>query len=136
MTLNYEVPISRPSRTAFWIGWIISVLPVFAMVMSAAMKLAKVPAAVEGFKKFGYPEPLLMVLGIVELSCAVLYLIPSTAALGAILVTGYLGGAVATHARLSDPHFILPFLLGVLAWLGLFLRDRRVRALIPLRKTS
>jgi len=63
-------------------------------------------------------------------------LIPSTAALGAILVTGYLGGAVATHARLSDPHFILPFLLGVLAWLGLFLRDRRVRALIPSGKTS
>lgn len=136
MTLNYETPASRPSRAAFWIGWIISVLPVFAMVMSAFMKLSHGPAVVDGFKKFGYPEHLLTILGIVELSCAILYLIPPTAALGAILITGYLGGAVATHARLSDPHFILPFVLGVLAWLGLFLRDPRVRALIPFRKTS
>jgi len=77
---------------------------------------------------------MLLTLGIVEASCAILYLIPRTAVLGAILVTGYLGGAVATHARVGDPAFITPALLGVIAWLGLFLRDRRVRALIPLRR--
>lgn len=121
------------SRVASWSGWVVSVLPVLALAMSAWMKLARVPAAVEGFRKFGYPDHVLRILGIVELSCAILYLIPRTAVLGAILVTGYLGGAVATHARVSDPMFVTPFLLGVLAWIGLYLRDRRVRALVPLR---
>ena len=134
MTVYQETTrTARPSRIAIVAGWIISVLPVFAMVMSASMKLARVPAAVEGFKKFGYPDRILGVLGIVELTCAILYLIPRTAVLGAILVTGYLGGAVATHARVSDPMFVTPFILGVVTWLGLYLRDRRLRALIPLR---
>ena len=124
---------TRVSRVATWSGWVISALPVLAMAMSAWMKLARVPAAVEGFRKFGYPDRILQILGIVELSCAIIYLIPRTAVLGAILVTGYLGGAVATHARVSDPAFITPFLLGVLAWIGLYLRDRRLRTLVPLR---
>ena len=132
-TLSYQTPTVRTSRVAVWSGWIISVLPVLAMAMSAWMKLARVPAAVEGFRKFGYPDRVLQLLGVVELSCAILYLIPRTAVLGAILVTGYLGGAVATHARVSDPAFVMPFLLGVIAWLGLYLRDRRVRELVPLR---
>jgi uncharacterized membrane protein YhaH (DUF805 family) len=131
--MNYETPVARRSRAAFWAGWIISVLPVLALFMSSAMKLAKVPAAVEGFKKFGYPEHLLLVLGIVELSCALIYLFPRTAVLGAILMTGYLGGAVATHVRIGDPGFVTPIICGVLVWLGLFLRDRRMRALVPLR---
>ena len=121
------------SKVALVFGWVVSALPAFALLMSASMKLARVPAAVKGFEKFGYPDHLLMVLGIVEISCAVLYLIPRTAVLGAILVTGYLGGATATHVRMGDPAFITPVLCGVFAWLGLYLRDRRVRALIPLR---
>jgi uncharacterized membrane protein YphA (DoxX/SURF4 family) len=121
------------SRAALWSGWILSILPAFALVMSASMKLAKVPAVVEGFKKFDYPAHIVVPLGIVELSCAILFLIPRTAVLGAILVTGYFGGAIATHVRVSEPQFVTPLILGILTWLGLFLRDRRVRALIPLR---
>lgn len=121
------------SKPALITGWVLSILPAFALLMSATMKLAKPPAVVKGFADFGYPQKLLLVLAVVEASCAILYLIPRTAVLGAILVTGYLGGAVATHARVGDPKFITPALLGVIAWLGLFLRDRRVRALIPLR---
>jgi hypothetical protein len=131
--LDYEIPVARPSRVAFWVGWVVSALPAFALIMSASMKLARVPAVEEGFKKFGYSQHLIVVLGVIELSCAILYLIPRTAVLGAILVTGYFGGAIATHARIGELAFITPLLLGMLAWLGLFLRDRRVRMLIPLR---
>jgi hypothetical protein len=94
------------------------------------MKLAKTEQAMQGFQELGYPEQLALVLGIVEIGCTLIYLIPRTAVLGAILLTGYLGGAAATHARLMDPKFIGPIILGVLVWLGLFLRDPRVRAVI------
>lgn len=133
MTISNAPPAARVSRPALWIGWIISILPVFALVMSASMKLAKVPVAMKGFEKYGYPSRIIVPLGIIELSCAILFLIPRTAVLGAILVTGYFGGAIATHVRVSEPQFITPLICGILAWLGLYLRDRRVRALIPLR---
>jgi hypothetical protein len=107
------------SKAALWAGWVISVLPVLLMLFSASLKLSKVPAAVEGFGKFGYGEHLLLPLGIVEVCCALIYLIPRTAILGAILVTGYLDGAAATHVRVNDPSFVMPILLGVIAWLGL-----------------
>lgn len=124
---------ARVSRAAFWTGWIISALPVLALVMSASMKLAKVQAAVAGFQKYGYPEHVIVVLGVIELFCAVVYLIPPTAILGAILATGYFGGAIATHVRVGEPAFVTPLVLGVLLWLGLFLREPRLRALVPLR---
>ena len=128
-----DLPAISPSRKTIWTGRIISTLPVLALLFSATMKLMKPPGIVDGFKHFGYPEELIRVLGIVELSCAVIYIIPRTSVLGAILMTGYLGGAVATHARVEDPHFIMPFLVGVLVWLGLLLREPRLRALLPLR---
>ena len=131
MTLDYQ--LAPVSRKMIWTGRIISTLPVLALLFSATMKLMKPPDIVDGFKHFGYPEELIRVLGIVELSCAVIYIIPRTSVLGAILMTGYLGGAVATHARVEDPHFIMPFLAGVLVWLGLLLREPRLRALLPLR---
>ena len=124
----------RVSRAAFWVGWIISILPVLALVMSASMKLAKVPAAVAGFQKYGYPEHVIVVLGVIELACAIIYLIPSTAILARILATGYFGGAIATHVRVGETAFITPLALGVLLWLGLFLREPRLRNLVPLRK--
>jgi uncharacterized membrane protein YphA (DoxX/SURF4 family) len=133
-TIDYQTPGARPSgKAAVWAGWIIGILPCLALLLSAFMKFAKPPAVVQGFTKFGYPERLLLVLGIVELTCTILYLIPRTAFLGAILLTGYLGGATATHVRVSDPSFVTPVVCGILVWLGLFLRDRRVRALVPLR---
>ena len=121
------------SRGRLWAGRIVSAVPVLMLLLSAGMKFAKPPAVVEGFTKFGYPEHLLLVLGIVELSVTVLYLIPQTAVLGAILITGYLGGATATQVRVGDPTFVTPVVLGMLAWLGLYLREPRLKALLPLR---
>jgi DoxX-like family len=124
------VPVSKKM---LWAGWIISIVPVLMLSMSAAMKFMMSPDTAKGFADLGWPESYALVLGIVEIGCTVIYVIPRTSVLGAILLTGYFGGAIATHARLGDPMFVVPFILGVLLWLGLFLRDVRLRALLPLR---
>jgi hypothetical protein len=116
-----------------WIGWLLSILPSLMLLFSGSMKLVKPEDVVKGFEHLGYPEHLALVLGIVEIGCTLVYLIPRTAVLGAILLTGYLGGAIATHVRLLEIQFLAPLVLGVLVWGGVFLRDARVRALIPLR---
>lgn len=121
------------SKGVLWTGYIMSALPALLLIFSAVMKLLKPAPIVEGFTKFGYPENLIIVLGIVELACAIIYLIPQTAVLGAILLTGYLGGATATNVRVGDPSFFVPVIVGILVWGGLYLRDPRLRALIPLR---
>lgn len=127
---------SRPvSKKALWSGCVISALPVLMLLFSAVMKFVKPPEVVEGFTHLGLPESLALGLGILELACTVFYVIPQTAVLGAILLTGYLGGATATHLRVGDPYF-MPVILGVLVWGGLFLRDARLRALIPLRRPA
>lgn len=97
------------------------------------MKLLKSDEAVKGFTDLGWHEEAALVLSIVEIACTVVYLLPATAVLGAILLTGYLGGAVATHARLGQPQFLAPIIVGVFVWGGLWLRDARLRALVPLR---
>jgi hypothetical protein len=125
--------IAPVSKKTIWAGRIISALPVLLLVFSASMKFLMPPGAAKGFADLGWPQHYAFRLGIVELTCAIVYVIPQTSVLGAILITGYLGGAIATHARLGDPSFFMPFILGILVWLGLFLRDRRLRALIPLR---
>jgi len=120
------------SSKKLWAGRIISALPVLLLLFSGVMKLMKPAPVVQGFAHFGYPESLALSIGILELACTVVYVIPRTSVLGAILLTGYLGGATATHVRIGDPFFV-PVGLGVLVWGGLFLRDDRLRALIPLR---
>lgn len=120
------------SKKALWAGWIIGALPVLMLVMSGVMKLLKPAFVVEGSTKLGWEESLILGLGITELACTIIYVIPRTAVLGAILLTGYLGGATATHVRLGEPFFV-PIVLGVLVWGGLWLRDARLRALVPLR---
>jgi hypothetical protein len=122
------------SKKMLWAGYIMSALPVLLLLMSAVMKFMKPAQIVQGFGHYGYPESLIVPLGIVEMACTVIYVIPRTSVLGAILLTGYLGGATATVVRMGDS-FIMPVLVGVLVWGGLFLRDARVRALIPLRCT-
>ena len=117
-------------KKSLWAGRILSALPALMLAFSAVMKFLKPAPVVEGFARFGYPENLIVMLGVVEILCAVIYVIPRTAFLGAILMTGYLGGATATNVRVGDPTFFVPVLLGVLAWGGLYLRDRRVRALV------
>ena len=121
------------SKKRLWAGRILSALPVLMLLFSGVMKLMKPAAVVQGFAHFGYPESLALSIGILELACAVVYVIPRTSVLGAILMTAYLGGATATHVRIGDPSFFIPVILGVLVWGGLFLRDDRLRALIPLR---
>jgi hypothetical protein len=121
-----------PSKALFWTGWVLTALPVPLLALSAAMKFMQPPEVAEGNAHLGWPMHLCVPLGIVELSCVALYLFPRTAVLGAILLTGYLGGATGTHVRVGDPWFVPP-LLGVIAWLGLWCRDARVRALAPWR---
>jgi DoxX-like family len=121
------------SKKMLWARRILSALPVLLMVFGGTFGVLKPAVAMPGFLQYGYPERLLLPICIVEIVCAVLYAIPRTSVLGAILLTGYLGGATATHVRVGDPVFIVPVFLGVLVWGGLYLRDGRLRRLIPLR---
>ena len=123
--MTSETQIAPVSKKMLWAGWILSTLPVLMLLMSGIMKLMKPSEVVEGFAKLGWDDRLALGLGIVELACTVLYVIPRTSVVGAILLTGYLGGATATHLRIGDP-FIAPIVLGVVLWLGLFLRDARL----------
>jgi hypothetical protein len=123
---------TTPSPAALWTGRVLSALPALLLTFSAVMKLSHPPSLDEGFNHLGWPVTTALWLGLVELLCVVLYLLPRTAVLGAILATGYLGGAMAAHARIGEP-FIMPLLFGVLAWGGLWLRDPRLRALLPLK---
>lgn len=120
------------SKKKLWIGRIISALPVLMLLFSGVMKLIKPAPVVVESARLGYPESLALGIGILELFCTVVYVIPRSSILGAILLTGYLGGATATHVRIGDPFFI-PVIVGVVVWIGLYLRDDRLRALIPLR---
>lgn len=120
------------SKKLFWAGWIASALPILMLLFSGVFKLLKPEALVTEFTRLGYEENVILALGIVEIGCTIVYAIPRSAVLGAILLTGYLDGAVATHVRIGDA-FIPPILGGVLVWLGLYLRDARLRALVPLR---
>ena len=121
------------SKKRLWAGRIISALPLLLMVFGGVFGVLKPAVAVPGFVHYGYPERVFLPICILELACAVVYAIPRTSVLGAILLTGYLGGATATHVRIGDPLFFMPVVLGVLVWGGLYLRDDRLRALVPLR---
>ena len=129
--LGAEIQATSGSKKLYWAGWVMGILPALMMLVSGGMKLSQSPMVVEGFAKMGFPEGTAVQLGILELVITLLYLIPRTSVIGAILLTGYLGGAIVTHLRISEPYF-MPILLGVLLWGGLFLRDARVRALIQL----
>jgi hypothetical protein len=113
---------------------VVSGILVLLLLFSASIKLLRQPGAIEVFVgKWGYPDTALVPIGVLELACAVVYLIPRTAVLGAILLTGYLGGAVATHLRASES-FVPALVVGIVAWVGLYLREPRLRELLPLRK--
>lgn len=129
--LEIAAPIKRP-----WAGYIVSALPVLFLLIDAMGKFIKPEAVITGTLELGYSESVIVPLGVVLLVCTLLYVLPRTSVLGAILLTGYLGGAVATHVRLANPlltHQLFPVYLGVLLWLGLYLRDSRLRALVPFR---
>jgi hypothetical protein len=126
-----SIPVSSMQ---LWTGRVLSGIPVLMLFFSGAMKLMKPPAVVLGFAHSGYSENLISVIGLLEISCTLVYLIPRTAVLGAILMTAYLGGATATNVRVGDRAYLATIALGILVWLGLYFRDLRLRELVPLRK--
>lgn len=126
-------------RRSLWTGRILSGLAVAFLTFDAGLKLFAVPAAVEGTAQLGYPASTLPVIGIIQVVCLVLYLISATAPLGAILWTGYLGGAIATHLRVGSllfTHTIFPIYVAAFLWAGLWLRDWRVRTLTVSKRST
>ena len=121
-----------------WYGFFVSGLPALFLLVDGVAKLFKPAPVVEATVRLGYPESVIVPLGIVLIAVTILYLIPVTSILGAILVTGYLGGAVATHVRFNEGIFpiVFPVIIGALIWLGLYLRDAQLRTLIPLRNPN
>src|SRR5262245_39557475 len=135
MVMPSDTPAAPVSKGALWAGRIMSALPSLFLLVDGAMKLAKPEIVVKTTVELGYAETVILPLGVVLLVCTILYLIPRTAVLGAILLTGYLGGAVATHVRAGQGAFeiLFPVVIGALLWGGLVLRDGRLRALLPVR---
>jgi len=113
-----------------WIGLAIGAWVVLFLAFDAAVKVLGLDVAVEGTTRLGYPANLVVIIGWVELVCLVAYVIPRTSPIGAVLLTGYLGGATATQVRVEDPWFLFPIAVGVLIWGALWLRDPRVVAIL------
>ena len=119
------------TKTQLWLGRAITALPILFLLFDSAIKLLNIPAVSQSFKDLGYQRNLALELGILELVLVAIYLVPRTAIFGAVLWTGYLGGAIATHLRLDHPlfsHTLFPIYVAVPLWLGLWLRDARLRA--------
>ena len=123
----------RGSRTA---GTVCTSVAALFLAFDTILKVLRLDAAVQGTTSLGYPADTVLLIGIIELVCLVLYLVPRTSVLGALLMTGYLGGAIATHVRISSPlltHTLFPIYVALLLWGGLYLREPRLRALVPFR---
>jgi DoxX-like family len=129
-----QAPVSKGT---VWAARIISGLPALFLLIDGVAKLFKPAPVVEATVKLGYSENAIIPIGVVLIVCTILYLIPKTSVLGAILLTGYLGGAVATHVRDGEALFpiVFPFIFGALLWLGLYLRNPTLRGLVPLSAT-
>lgn len=123
------------SKGTLWAGRVLSALAILFLIFDGIIKVMQLAPAMEATTQLGYPESLVLGIGILELACLAVYVIPQTSVLGAILLTGYLGGAVATQVRAGSDLFsvIFPIIVGLLFWGGLYLRDNRLHALIPLR---
>jgi hypothetical protein len=135
-TIAETVPVSKPAR---WLGRVLSSLVILFLLLDGAIKLVPWPIVTETMDRMGYgsSESLARTLGAITIACTVLYAIPPTSILGAILLTGYLGGAMASHMRIGSPlfsHLLFGFYLGLMLWGGLWLRNGSLRALIPLRR--
>jgi hypothetical protein len=123
------------SKMRLWIGWILTVLTGLFLLFDAAGKLMMPSFVVEAFARLGFPTSRGVTIGIILTACMVLYLIPRTAVLGAILVTGFLGGAIAIQMRAGSPVFetIFPVIFAIIVWMGIYLREPRLGALLPWR---
>ena len=132
-----DVPVRETKGKGWmlWIGWVVSLWPAFVVVSSATWKLTRNQWYVTEFARIGWPDSALPLLAFLQLGSLLLFFIPRTSVLGAILLTGYLGGAVATYVRMGEPYPVLvPLSTSMIAWLGIYLRDQRVRALLPFRR--
>ena len=129
-------PPTAPKPWMIWTGRVLSAIPILLLGATSSFAFLHPPSFVEGMTKFGYPQSTYVVIGVLELGSALIYAIPRTAVLGAILMTGYLGGAVATHVRIGDPGYPVAVVTGIVVWAGLYLRDERLRALLPLRRLN
>lgn len=130
-----QAPPTSTKKWALWAGRILSALPAIALLASGAMKVAHAPEFVKKWTEtFGFTERTLTPVGILELACVTVYLIPRTAVLGAILVACYFAGATCAHVRIGDPAALTPVLLGTFACLGIYLREARLRDVVPLRR--
>ena len=123
------------TRRAVIAGWVISVLAAALFVFSASLKFVGGPELAKGMEHMGLNKIPIVPLAVLELTCTAIYLIPATSVLGAILLTGYLGGAILTHWRVGDM-FVVQVVLGMLVWLGIYLREDRLKALIPIRRPT
>lgn len=131
------IAAANGSKTALWTGRVLTGIVTLFLVLDSAMKLLQLDAVREAMAPLGYPAGLGLVIGVIEAICLLLYIVPRTAVLGAILLTGLLGGSAAAHLRVGDPlvtHVLFGVYVGILAWGGLYFRDERVRPLIPLRR--
>jgi DoxX-like family len=134
--MQLDAQTAPVSKAMVWTGRILSAIPSLFLLMDGVMKLIKPAVVVDTTVRLGYSESVILPLGVVLLLCTIAYIIPRTAVLGAILLTGYLGGAVATHVRVGEEWFPIcfPVIIGALLWGGLVLRDSRLRTLLPLRR--
>jgi hypothetical protein len=134
-TVDVPVLETRRRRWMLWAGWVLSLWPVFIVLSSAAWKLSRNQWYVAELARIGWPESALTLLACLQLGCIALFIIPRTAVLGAILLTGYLGGAIATYVRMGEPYPVLvPLSTSMIASAGIYMRDERVRALLPFRR--
>ena len=133
-----ESAMTAVSGKRLWTGRVLSALPVLYLLLVGGTRVVQVQGVMDWFASLGYPARLAVPTAILELACTALYVIPQTAVLGAILLTGYLGGAVASNVRIGGDwfHILLPVLIGALVWGGLYLRDARLEALVPLRRSG
>jgi hypothetical protein len=140
MSATETLSAPAATRLSTWITWtgrVISIAPVFILLSSARWKLTHDPWYVAEWKRIGYAESAVSGIGLVQVACVVLYLIPQTAVLGTVLLTGYLGGAIASYVRMGEPYPVLvPLSTCLLAWAGIYLREPRLRALLPFRTSA
>ena len=128
---------AQTPKAMLWAGYVISGLVVLFLLFDAGIKLVELDIVKQTMAELGYPSDVAFGLGVLTLICTLLYVVPQTSVLGAILLTGYLGGAIATHLRVGSPvfsHLLFGGYLGLMIWGGLFLRDPKLRALIPFRQ--
>ncbi|MDZ4866226.1 MAG: DoxX family protein [Alphaproteobacteria bacterium] len=128
---------AQTPKAMLWAGYVISGLVVLFLLFDAGIKLVELDIVKQTMAELGYPSDVAFGLGVLTLVCTLLYVVPQTSVLGAILLTGYLGGAIATHLRVGSPvfsHLLFGGYLGLMIWGGLFLRDPKLRALIPFRR--